>query len=863
MNLDRNYLPRKSDLFIQIILFFIFTIVLFLCATQELWSGSILMLLAGVTLLVASVSSAKDREILINHIEIHVLFLIFFLFVLMTLIPIPKCILRIVSNNTYLLYSRYLPYYESCNSFGGFRCASIYPYGTLFGMSLMYSYFVSFSILVNRFNQIKFKLIFFKILIFCGGLVSILGILNIYFQNGKLLWFREIVSGTPTGPFINTIHFSAFMSLCIPVTFGFWLGKIKIRLDRIKYAPRKTEKFFIEETIRFLIDFLIYLIPALLMIFGLFKALGRGGMLAFALSMILFTILLIIKKETRKISLILMVTGVLAVFLVLYVDFVTQGSIKERIMTLKNPLTTLSAQMRFSVWSDTFKIFLDFPFIGTGLNTFYKVFPIYKTIHGSGKSVFLHAENDYVELLSDIGVVGIVILLVLAIIIIKKIFLNFKLVKDPFMILVFSGAISSMFAFCICASTDFVSHLPIFMLFMTVLCFVSSYSNEGSEITANMDKRKAMYSFVISISFFTAIFLILFSFCVLAGQIFIYKANKSTRSFQTNVRYLTWASTMDGLNSDYHFRLGRVYFDKAVEMENLHDASADEYFKNADLELENAIKIMPLDWRYYFYLGSVRLILSHESKIQSYIENAQLVMVKSVELNPTQYELYENLAEYYLAQEPKKAMLYYRSYFELRPYDFENRLEYIYTRIRDVSLIRIAIPDDYRMLFRYACFLNSKGIDADIYYQKVMEVGYNLKSVQKLELAELFASVSRYKQGIVLLKDFIEKSDLFKLNKYNFSIEKYEDGKIADECKTISALGDSYKSQDVLYKLGVYYFNLGNYKKTIEYFNELSLKNPYNTCLQFKMAVVYYCSGDYMNSYKFFKNVAEDIMNKS
>jgi O-antigen ligase len=59
---------------------------------------------------------------------------------------------------------------------------------------------------------------------------------------------------------------------------------------------------------------------------------------------------------------------------------------------------------RTSMAVDTWHIFLDHPWIGTGLGTLQEVFPRYETLY-DGK-VVNHSHNDYLEALAETGVAG-------------------------------------------------------------------------------------------------------------------------------------------------------------------------------------------------------------------------------------------------------------------------------------------------------------------------------------------------------------------------------------------------------------------------------------------------------------------------
>ena len=64
----------------------------------------------------------------------------------------------------------------------------------------------------------------------------------------------------------------------------------------------------------------------------------------------------------------------------------------------------VSRELRVSMDEDTWRIFRDHPLTGTGLGTLIAVYPRYESFY-NGTTVD-HAHNDFLELLSDTGLVG-------------------------------------------------------------------------------------------------------------------------------------------------------------------------------------------------------------------------------------------------------------------------------------------------------------------------------------------------------------------------------------------------------------------------------------------------------------------------
>jgi O-antigen ligase len=74
--------------------------------------------------------------------------------------------------------------------------------------------------------------------------------------------------------------------------------------------------------------------------------------------------------------------------------------------------------MRRMIWENTQKIVKDFPVVGSGLGTFTQVFPMYRSFHIRG--LVTHAENDFLQLVSEVGIMGFGLVLVLFLILIVR-----------------------------------------------------------------------------------------------------------------------------------------------------------------------------------------------------------------------------------------------------------------------------------------------------------------------------------------------------------------------------------------------------------------------------------------------------------
>jgi|SRR5271165_3716884 len=210
-----------------------------------------------------------------------------------------------------------------------------------------------------------------------GFLVAIFGILQHLTFNGKLYWFREMrFGGIPFGPYVNRNHFAGLMELVIPISLApLVLGKVR------------RQRWFLVS--------LFALVP----IGALFLSASRGGIISFAVQVGFLVLWLIVRRTAGRN---LLSGGAILLLAFLMVSWLGVQQLVERFSSLQS--LEVTSGKRASMRADTWRIFLDHPWTGTGLGTLQLVFPAYETLY-DGKIVN-HTHNDYLEGLAETGIAG-------------------------------------------------------------------------------------------------------------------------------------------------------------------------------------------------------------------------------------------------------------------------------------------------------------------------------------------------------------------------------------------------------------------------------------------------------------------------
>jgi O-antigen ligase len=220
--------------------------------------------------------------------------------------------------------------------------------------------------------------------------------------NGRLLWIRESSSDSaPLGPFVNPNHFAGYIELGVLVVFGLVLAilggagagpsRADVRaalLDRAWALPR----------------LLILGSAAVLGLCGLVLSGSRGG----AISLFAGIVVLLPFGRLRA-----WLPAAVAIVLAVGLAVGLSSWLGQEERTLQTAFfaegtNDPSLAARSDIWGRTWRILLDHPVTGTGLGTFPSAYASYDR-EGEWLGT-AQAHNDYLQLVSETGVVGVVLL---------------------------------------------------------------------------------------------------------------------------------------------------------------------------------------------------------------------------------------------------------------------------------------------------------------------------------------------------------------------------------------------------------------------------------------------------------------------
>jgi O-antigen ligase len=309
--------------------------------------------------------------------------------------------------------------------------STAYPFATRIELLKYTALLALFFLGVQAYQTLEHWRAFVWFLLILGFCVSVFAILQHFTFNGKLYWMREIrYAGIPFGPYVNRNHFAGLVELLIPPG----LAILILRAERRDQLPLVA---------------LFTLFP----IGALFLSASRGGIMSLFAEIGLLGILIFFRRRERKE---LAAAGLVIVLAIALVSWLGIGRAIERFASYKT--LEVSEGRRIGMLHGSWRIFLDHPVAGTGFGTLQEVFPPYETVYDG--LVVNHSHNDYVELLSDTGVLGGLCGLAFLVLLAWIGWKNLTAERNGMRLAFHVGALVACFGLLVHGIVDFNFHIP-------------------------------------------------------------------------------------------------------------------------------------------------------------------------------------------------------------------------------------------------------------------------------------------------------------------------------------------------------------------------------------------------------------------
>jgi O-antigen ligase len=430
---------------VLLILLLVFTPIAF--GSQVLWAFSLMEL--GILLIIIlwavkglsyrlSVTSSNNKSpITNNHVLITMVLLSLFLgIVVLQMIPLPSAVVKMISPKTHEIRhqlsvkSAGLSYQSSVHSSDDklgitndespvtdkesritnahlpitnnqlpVTTLSLFPMGTKieflkwFTLAGLFTFLMGWGLLDRGYRKTNRLII---VIFLVGVFESLYGIIEFFSGHRHILnldWSAWISS--VTGTFVNRNYFAGYLLMVIPLSIGFLVSRGANQSGRFRGWRHWLSSL---DGKMLLLGF-----GLILMILGLLLSASRMGILSLLISFSLMSLLFRDPRRGRGVSRIPILIFGLALLWAIWIGL---DAVISRFFTVSEDLKS-----RWMLWGNTLRILKDFPLLGSGLGSFTQVFPMYRSFHIRG--LITHAENDFLQMASEVGLCGAGLLLVL------------------------------------------------------------------------------------------------------------------------------------------------------------------------------------------------------------------------------------------------------------------------------------------------------------------------------------------------------------------------------------------------------------------------------------------------------------------
>ena len=362
-------------------------------------------------------------------------------YMLIQTIPLPPALIEHISPATFAHYRQSVWIADP----GAWTTLSLYPKGTISEFLRLSSYAGAY-LLTTQFlsDSIRLRRTVGLLSIFAAAL-AFFSIIQHLVPNGKIYWARELTQGgTPFGPYVNRNHFAGLMGMLFPIVMVLFLLS---RPSSREKSFRKKVSDLLDRALRNI--HLLLGFGAVVVALSIFLSLSRGGILSLCVSLSLMGFLLSRRIRTRKGGLLFIATVIIILYAVGWFGWTPVFERFRAIRTLQGEIS----ELRLDIWKDSLSMVRNFPLTGTGAGSFMHAYPAYRTIRSEG--IADHAHNDYLELLTDGGVIGAGLFAWFMAAVLTQSYQAFLKRKDPYARHLFAGALAGVTAFLLHGMTDF------------------------------------------------------------------------------------------------------------------------------------------------------------------------------------------------------------------------------------------------------------------------------------------------------------------------------------------------------------------------------------------------------------------------
>ena len=282
------------------------------------------------------------------------------------------------------------------------------------------------------------------------------------------IFFSGVSHDRLIGSFINPNHMAGYLCMCLSIGIGLMLA----RLGR-QSAPLKGWKSRIVAAIAFVLsDKMRLRLLLVIMVVALVLTRSRMGNSAFFAAMLVVGLVAVVLARKTAPQTVALIASLVIIDIFVVGPWVGLEKVVERIQETEVSASaggkSESIEVRTQAARDALPMVRDFPVFGTGGGSFYNVFLGYR-LPEYGYSFLDHTHNDFVEIATDYGLVGLGILGTLVVLTLGTVLRVMARRRSSLPRGIAFGVAMSMAALLIHSTVDFNLQIPANALTMVVI----------------------------------------------------------------------------------------------------------------------------------------------------------------------------------------------------------------------------------------------------------------------------------------------------------------------------------------------------------------------------------------------------------
>ncbi len=414
----------------------------------EQWSLTVMEVMSLLALLLFLFLSKREGYTAVYAVPGIIPLLCLGAFFIIQVVPLPAGLVKIISPETYDIYSETTGVLEPLS----WISLSLQKKAALAEL-FRFSSYAAFYILTVQFlsNKDLLKKTVNIVVIF-SAVLALSSILKYLLGNPEIFWIRQASPEVPVpfGPFVNRNHYAGLMGMLLPVVLSIFFT-LK---PRMKYETFR-ERIWDLLNRRGTNLYMLIGVAVILMVISVFLSRSRGGIICTSLSVLFLGGMLYLKTRRRERSIAIVMIPLFSIMLAAWIGW--EPVLKRFIITSGDNWQINIDFFRIQIWKDCISLIKDFPLVGTGLGSFVSIYPKYRSVWTD--LIVDHAHNDYLEFLSEGGIVAFLLFVWFIFSLLYKSYRVFLKRKDSYSIYLYIGCLSGMLSIIFFSITDFNLHV--------------------------------------------------------------------------------------------------------------------------------------------------------------------------------------------------------------------------------------------------------------------------------------------------------------------------------------------------------------------------------------------------------------------